>query len=219
MIGFDSNLSKPSKVSSGDSVFDGWELKFLTAKYQNDWRFKLKKNDCSNVKLSKPSDVASDDSVFDSLLVETNTGLERRFLFLLAVSWNQHTSFNMISLDSRCSKSAHFSLDDSVLGCSHMKLRLRRYGDETHTSCSVTNPWRRPISRDFSRCLVRDVLASATAGQPTVLRRCRGSRLAKTELAQEPSGERKREYWDFKIPCDTGGHHKNYTKQPPQGQL
>ena len=42
-------------------------------------------NDCSNVKLTKPSDVASGDSVFDSLLVEINTALERRFLFLLAV--------------------------------------------------------------------------------------------------------------------------------------
>ena len=39
----------------------------------------LKNNDSSNVKLSKPSGVASDDSVFDSLLVETDTGLERRF--------------------------------------------------------------------------------------------------------------------------------------------
>ena len=67
------------------------------------------------MKLAKPSDVASDDSVFNSLLVEINTGRERRFWFLRAVSWNQHTSFNMISLDSRYSKSAHFFLDESVL--------------------------------------------------------------------------------------------------------
>ena len=46
----------------------------------------LKNNDCSNVKLSKPSDITYDDSVFDSLLIEINTGFERRFLSLVAVS-------------------------------------------------------------------------------------------------------------------------------------
>ena len=64
---------------------------------------------CRNHRTSHPV------TVFDSLLVKINTALERRFWFLLAISWNQHTSFNMISFGSRYSKSAHFSLDDSVL--------------------------------------------------------------------------------------------------------